>query len=130
MRFWREIIADRYSGGVLGLLLALSFVVQVTATGWAAAAMVAPDPLAIICTASPDGVHAPATPDTARHDCPCSQLCGAGVHPQALISPSDAGGLLLQFADRIDRVVDPAVAPAATVVVGPYQARAPPVFLV
>lgn len=125
MRFWREVTADRYSGGLLGVLLALSFAFQTLLAGWAAAAMVAPDTLGVICSSSPDG---PAHPDGPgdRHECPCSRLCGAGIQAQGALAPPDGSTLPIRFTDRIEFAVARSHAPFEGPVVRRYHARAPP----
>ena len=126
MRLWREIIADRYSGGLLGILLTLSFAIQMMAAGFANAAMLAPDPAEIICTSSPDGLHQPAGPLAPKHDCPCSLLCSAGVHLQTAMAPSEGPGLAVRFAEHRPVVAAAQTAMRPLPVDRQYHARAPP----
>ena len=128
MRFWRDIIADRYSAGLLGVLLTLAFVIQVMVAGWANAAMLAPDPTEIICTSSPNGVHQPAGPSQ-KHDCPCSLLCGAGVHLQTVLSPSDGTGAPVRFAEPVVISADTDTGMRPAPADERYHARAPPISL-
>ena len=124
MTFWRRIIADRQSGGLLGVLLALSFAIQTLLTGWSSAAMAAPDPLSVICT-SELGAHRPA--DRHQHqDCPCSKLCHAGVQMQPMLAPADVHGLPIRFSVSVDRSTDVAVIRSASTEVRRYDAQGPP----
>lgn len=125
MRFWREIKNDRLSGGVLCALLMLSFAFQIAISGRAAAAMIAPDPKPILCSASIDGTHRPADSERSK-PCPCSELCAAGLHLQAGLAPSDATGIPIRFAARIEIAVDHAAALAARPIDRRYDARGPP----
>ncbi|GGD37556.1 hypothetical protein [Aureimonas glaciei] len=128
MKFWREITNDRLSGGVLCALIVLSFAFQIAISGRAAAAMIAPDPETILCSASIDGTHRPAESDQSKR-CPCSELCAAGLHLQAGPGPSDATGIPIRFAARIEETVDCAAALAARPIDRRYDARGPPLSL-
>ncbi|WP_156386327.1 hypothetical protein [Aureimonas sp. Leaf454] len=98
---------------------------QIAMAGRAAAAMVAPDPLSIICTAH-DGVQRPADPVQDRQ-CPCADLCQAGVFLPTPPAPSDDLGLPIRFADRVERGTGPAESlPAAPFLRRP-RATGPPV---
>jgi hypothetical protein len=125
MRFWREITNDRFSGGVLCALLVLSFAFQIAVSGRAAAAMIAPDPTTILCSASIDGTHRPAEGERSN-PCPCSELCAAGLHFQAGLAPADATGIPIRFAARIEITVDHSAALAARPIDRRYEARGPP----
>ncbi|MET0357948.1 MAG: hypothetical protein ABW055_00795 [Pararhizobium sp.] len=125
MTFWRRIIADRQSGGLLGVLLALSFAIQTLVTGWSSAAMAAPDPLSVLCAAD-HGAHRPAD-DQGHRDCPCSTLCHAGVQAQTAMAPSDDAGLPIRFSVAVETRADEAVVPSAATDVRRYDAQGPPV---
>jgi len=129
MDFWRDIVRDKWSGGVVYVVLIVTLLAQAALVGSTAAAMAGPDPLSIICTASADGVHGPTDP-VHRKDCPCSQLCGAGVHLQTALAPGDGVGLPIRFAARIERIADRSVSMPAGPVVRPYHATGPPPSLV
>lgn len=125
MTFWRRIIADRQSGALLGILLALSFAIQTLVTGWSSAAMAAPDPLSVLCAAE-HGAHRPA--DGHQHqECPCSKLCHAGVHAQTVLAPSDDTGLPIRFSVAVEIRADDAVILSASTDVRRYDAQGPPV---
>ena len=125
MNFWRRVIADRHSGRLLGLLLALSFAIQTLVTGFATAAMAAPDPSAVICS-TVDGVHRPG--ETGRdHDCPCRMLCFAGLHAQSVLAPGDGPGLPIRLIGRLDPQPHAVPVVQAAHLPGVYHARAPPV---
>ncbi|KAB0677358.1 hypothetical protein [Aureimonas leprariae] len=126
MRIWREIAGDRWSGGVLRLLLAVAFVFQAGLAGRAAAAMVAPDPLTVICSTLPDGAHRPAEPGH-RHDCPCAELCAAGLHMPALAALPETNGIPIRFAARIEIAVDHSAPSPFRPVAVQHPVRGPPV---
>ncbi|KQR71649.1 hypothetical protein ASG25_08645 [Rhizobium sp. Leaf384] len=123
MTFLRRIIEDRQTGGLFGVLLALSFAIQTLIVGWSSAAMAAPDPLSVLCV-SEQGAHRPA--DGHHQDCPCSTLCHAGVHVQSLLAPVDDTGLPIRFSVFIDEPVDVATPLSAIVDVRRYDAQGPP----
>lgn len=125
MTFWRRIIADRQSGGLLGVLLALSFAIQTLVTGWSSAAMAVPDPLSIVCSAE-HGRHRPAD-DHQHQECPCSRLCHAGVHAQSVLAPSDDTSLPIRFSIAVETRPDDAVILSASTDVRRYDAQGPPV---
>ena len=125
MTFWRRIIADRQSGSLLGVLMALSFAIQTLVTGWSSAAMAAPDPLSIVCSAE-HGPHRPA--DYHQHqECPCSRLCHAGVHAQSVLAPSDETSLPIRFLIAVEKRPNDAVILSASTDVRRYDAQGPPV---
>ena len=123
MGFWRTITADRYSGGVIAVLLLLTLVLQVVLAGPAAAAMAGPTE--IICTAHVDDAHRPADPEH-RQECPCSLLCQAGISVPAGLAPSEGFGLPIRFAERVASVREIDGAPADILLVRHRHARAPP----
>ena len=124
MTFWRRIIADRQSGALLGVLLALSFAIQTLVTGWSSAAMAAPDPLSILCAAE-HGAHRPAD-DHQHQECPCSKLCHAGVHAQPVLAPSDDSNLPIRFSIVVETRTDAVFPPFASTDVRRYDAQGPP----
>ncbi|WP_313412332.1 hypothetical protein, partial [Rhodospirillum rubrum] len=80
MRRIRRIIADRLSGGALGVLLAYALVIAPLLAGWAAEVRAGPamglaHAICVTPTAAPDGPPAdhPAPP------CPCGVLCAQGA---------------------------------------------------
>ena len=123
MSFWRTITADRYSGGVIAVLLLLTLVLQVVLAGPADAAMAGPTE--IICTAHADDTHSPADPEH-RQECPCSLLCQAGISVPAGLAPSEGFGLPIRFAERVASVREIDGAPADILLVRHRHARAPP----
>lgn len=124
MRIWREIMDDKLLGGVLGLLLLVSFAFQIAGASRAAAAMISPDPLSILCS-SEGAAHRPAPSDHQRL-CPCAELCAAGLHIGTTPAPSDASGIPIRFADRIEISVDPSAGSPSGFVERRYEARGPP----
>jgi hypothetical protein len=122
MRFWRTIASDRLSGGVLCVVLMLMFVAQIAVAGRAAAAAVSPDPLQVLCTAHDDTGR----PADHGRECPCAELCGAGLSMPVAASPADGIGMPVRFADRVEVAVDSGTAlPAAPVLRRP-RATGPP----
>lgn len=125
MTFSRRIIADRQSGGLLGLLLVLSFAIQTLVTGWSGAVMAAPGPLSVLCAAD-EGAHLPA--DDHRHrECPCSTLCHAGVQMPSVLAPSDDPGLPVRLAVVLETRADETTIPSISTDVRRYDAQGPPV---
>ncbi len=125
MRIWRDVLEDKLLGGALCALLLLSFCVQIAGASRAAAAMLSPDPLSIICTSSDGTGHRPAAPDHST-PCPCADLCAAGVHLRAAPAPTDTSGIPIRFADRIEIAVDHAAPMAALPPGRSYEAQGPP----
>ncbi|WP_102958814.1 DUF2946 family protein [Mangrovicella endophytica] len=125
MRFWRDIVNDRLSGGALCVLLMLAFVFQAAVSGRAAAAELAPDHATVICSSSGEGAHRPSDP-APGHDCPCRELCQAGAHMPVALAPAGGAGIPFRFADRVE-VAPASPAPARLrLLFRPHPARAPP----
>lgn len=125
MRQWREILDDKLLGGALCILLLLSFAFQVADASRAAAAMIFPDPLSIICTSSGGTENrAPGTNHT--KPCPCTELRAAGLHLQAAVEPSATSGIPIRFADRVEIAVDNAAPLTALPPGHSYEAQGPP----
>lgn len=118
-------MGDRLLGGVFCAVLLLSFAVQIAGATRAAAAMISPDPLSIVCSSPGDGTHGPPKADHSR-PCPCGDLCGAGVHVPPPSRPADLSGIPIRFADRIEMAVDHAAPPTALAPARTYEARGPP----
>lgn len=116
---------DKLLGGVLCVLLLLSFAVQIAGASRAAAAMLSPDPLSVICTSMGGTAHRPVEPDHAV-PCPCADLCAAGVHLGATPTPTDASGIPIRFADRIEIAVDHSAPMASRPFGRSYEAQGPP----
>ncbi|MBB3950504.1 hypothetical protein [Aureimonas jatrophae] len=125
MRIWRDVVGDRLLGGVLGVVLLLSFAFQLADASRAAAAVMSPGPLTVLCTSSGGVAHRPLREHGAK-PCPCAELCAAGLHVQSVTDPSQTSGIPIRFADRIEIAADGA-APLTSHPSGrTYEARGPP----
>jgi hypothetical protein len=124
MRFWRELVGDRYSGGVIAALLLLTFAFQVMGAG-PAAAMQAGALHSDICTAASENPESPRAPEH-RRECPCSLLCHAGLQALAVLPPSGTAGIPIRFAEPVAEALPSASLGDPADTAQHRQARAPP----
>ena len=74
MRFFRQIIADMTSAGLLAAVIAVTMLLQGAITGYAQAAMVADDPGVICSSHGPETGSHKQTDGSERRDC-CLTAC-------------------------------------------------------
>ena len=110
-------------GKSAALVAAYGIALQALLSGFAAAAHVGFDPLAVICTADGSGEHSPSTP---QHGNDCD-VCLAACSGSPALAPASFAFSPIVFVDRAKRLLLAIAAPSAERRHQPQASRAPPV---